>query len=157
MVVCNSPVGKKPRSPAAFFEDSIFSPPLLPRMLAKPLMVCFCQLVTAAISASVAPFARFIIAMTSAFLFVRSAAGLPASFLVGLAFLVAFAFFAGFAPLVAFLGFASGSLGGALPACGLSASVVIVDMWFSPLPPSAWRSSHSSLRCQKHAREICGD
>jgi hypothetical protein len=31
------------RSPAAFFDDSIFSPPLLPRMLTKPRTVCGCQ------------------------------------------------------------------------------------------------------------------
>jgi hypothetical protein len=53
----------------------------------------------------VAPLARFIIAMTSAFLFVRSAAGLAAG-LAGLAFLaffaglVAFAFFEAEVPLL---------------------------------------------------------
>src|SRR5579864_213068 len=31
------------RSPAAFLDDSIFSPPLLPRMLTKPRTVCGCH------------------------------------------------------------------------------------------------------------------
>ena len=31
------------RSPAAFFDESIFCPPLLPRMLTNPRTVCFCQ------------------------------------------------------------------------------------------------------------------
>src|SRR5690242_17493111 len=69
------------RSPAAFLDDSIFSPPFLPRMLTKPRTVCACHLVADMISASVAPLARFIRAITSAFLFVRSALGLPAAFL----------------------------------------------------------------------------
>ena len=56
------------RSPAAFFDDSIFSPPLLPKILTKPRTVCACQPVVAMISASVAPLARFIMVMTSAFL-----------------------------------------------------------------------------------------
>jgi hypothetical protein len=77
-------------------------------VLTKPRTVCFCQPVASTISARVTPLARFIIAMTSAFLLLRSAAGLQADFLAGLAFFVVFAFFAGFAPLVAFLGFASG-------------------------------------------------
>jgi hypothetical protein len=59
------------RSPAAFLADSIFSPPLLPRTLTKLRMVCFCQPVASVISATVAPLARFIRAMTSAFLLVR--------------------------------------------------------------------------------------
>jgi hypothetical protein len=46
------------------FEDSIFSPPLLPSRLTKPRIVCFCQPVVSMICASVAPLARFIIAMT---------------------------------------------------------------------------------------------
>jgi hypothetical protein len=62
------------RSPAAFFEDSIFSPPLLPRMLTMPRTVCFCQPVAATISVTVAPLARFIIAITSAFLLLLSSA-----------------------------------------------------------------------------------
>jgi Protein of unknown function (DUF1579) len=65
------------RSPPAFFVDSMLWPPLLPRMLTKPRTVCFCQPVVSIISASVTPFARFIIAITSAFLLLRSAAGLP--------------------------------------------------------------------------------
>ena len=40
--------------------------------MTKPRIVCFCQPVAATISARVTPFARFIIAMTSAFLAVRS-------------------------------------------------------------------------------------
>jgi hypothetical protein len=42
-------------------------------MLTKPRTVCFCQPVVATISARVAPLARFIIAITSALLLVRSA------------------------------------------------------------------------------------
>src|SRR2546421_11584124 len=80
------------RSPATFFEDSAVWPPLLPRMLTKPRTVCFCQPVASIISASVAPLARFIIAITSAFLLLRSEAlspvGLPEPFFAALAFLV---------------------------------------------------------------------
>ena len=47
----------------------------------KPRTVCACHFVTAMISASVAPLARFISAITSAFLLARSAFGLPAAFL----------------------------------------------------------------------------
>jgi hypothetical protein len=39
------------RAPSVFFEDSIFSPPLLPRTLTKPRTVCFCQPVVSTISA----------------------------------------------------------------------------------------------------------
>src|SRR5437762_8147618 len=82
------------RSPAAFLEDSMLCPPLLPRMLTKPRTVCFCQPVASMISASVAPFDRFIIAMTSAFLLLRSetlsAVGLPGAFFAAFAFLAAF-------------------------------------------------------------------
>src|ERR1700676_3286558 len=74
------------RSPAMFLDDSIFSPPLLPRMLTKPRTVCGCHLVAAMISASVAPLARFISAMTSAFLLARSAFNVVAGFLARLAF-----------------------------------------------------------------------
>src|ERR1700730_12018269 len=74
------------RSPAAFLDDSIFSPPLLPRMLTKPRTVCGCQLVAFMISASVVPFASFIMAITSAFLLVRSAFGLAVGFLAARAF-----------------------------------------------------------------------
>ena len=63
------------RSPAAFLDDSIIPPPLLPRMLTKPSTVCACHFVTAMISASIAPLARFNSAMTSAFLLARSALG----------------------------------------------------------------------------------
>src|SRR5258708_19489381 len=67
-------------------------------MLTKPRTVCACQLVTDMISASVAPLARFIIAMTSAFLLVASDFGLPAAFFARGGFFPAFAFFAGFFP-----------------------------------------------------------
>ena len=60
------------RSPDASLDDSIACPPLLPRMLTKPRTVCACQPVVSMISASVAPLARFIIAITSAFLLTRS-------------------------------------------------------------------------------------
>src|SRR5580704_2815378 len=55
-------------------------------MLTKPRTVCACHSVAAMISASVAPLARFINAMTSAFLLARCAFGLPATFLAGPAF-----------------------------------------------------------------------
>jgi hypothetical protein len=42
---------------ASFFADSIFSPPLLPRMLTKPRTVWACRPVAAMISASDAPLA----------------------------------------------------------------------------------------------------
>src|SRR5258706_9969917 len=93
------------RSPAVLFEDSIFSPPLLPSRLTKPRIVCFCQPVASTIWASVAPLARFIIAMTSAFLLLRSP--LSSAFLPGATFLTAFTFFAGLAPLAGFAGFGS--------------------------------------------------
>src|SRR5580704_9974301 len=59
-------------SPAAFFDESTFWPPLLPRMLTKPRTVCFCQPVASTISARVTPLVRFIIAITSAFLLLRA-------------------------------------------------------------------------------------
>ena len=64
------------RSPSALLDDSIFSPALLPIMLTKPRTVCGCQPVAFMISARVAPFARFMSAITSAFLLARSALGL---------------------------------------------------------------------------------
>src|SRR2546429_2118661 len=103
------------RSPDALLEDSIFSPPLLPRMLTKPRTVCACQPVACMISSSVTPLARLIIAITSAFLLLRSVA-LPPAFLA--TFFAALAFFAGFALLAALLGLAAGSLGWALSASG---------------------------------------
>jgi hypothetical protein len=80
------------RSPSALLDDSIFSPPFLPRMLTKPRTVCACQPVAFMISANVAPLARFISAMTSAFLLPRSVVGLAVllarpAFFAGLAFL----------------------------------------------------------------------
>ena len=80
------------RSPAAFLDDSIFSPPLLPRMLTNPRTVCGCHPVAFMISGKAAPFARFIIAMTSAFLLVRPAGGLLAIFLARPAFFADLAF-----------------------------------------------------------------
>jgi len=52
------------RSPLAFFADSIFSPPLLPRSETKPRTVWRCQPVVSMISVSVAPPARLIRSMT---------------------------------------------------------------------------------------------
>lgn len=49
-------------------------------MLTKPRTVCFCLPVASTISASVAPLAEFIMAMTSVFSFARSTAGLAAAF-----------------------------------------------------------------------------
>ena len=63
------------RSPEAFFDDSIFSPPLLPRMLRNPRTVWRCQPVLSMISVSVAPLGRGIKSMMSAFLFARRASG----------------------------------------------------------------------------------
>src|SRR3984893_9644267 len=83
------------RSPAAFLDDSIVSPPLLPRMLTKPRTVCGCQPVVFMISGSVAPFARCIIAMTSAFLLARSAFGLAAGFFARPAFCAGLPFLPG--------------------------------------------------------------
>jgi hypothetical protein len=80
-----------PIKKAAFLDDSIFSPPLLPRMLTKPRTVCGCQPVAFMISGRVAPLARFIIAMTSAFLLARSAFGFAAAFLALRAPLAGFA------------------------------------------------------------------
>src|SRR5260370_29944128 len=80
------------RSPAHLQSQSR---PLLPRMLTNPRTVCGCQPVAFTISGRVAPLARFISAITSAFLLVRSAFGLAAGFLArpdffaGLAFLPA--------------------------------------------------------------------
>src|ERR1051326_5373785 len=110
------------RSPAAFFDDSIFSPPLLPSMLTNPRTVCFCQPVASTISASVAPLARFIMAMTSAFLlFVPSAFGFPAAFLTRGAFFASLAFLAGLLPP---LGFAASGTGVAM----FSESIAFI--WF---------------------------
>src|SRR5260370_35530414 len=71
------------------------TPPLLPRMLTKPRTMCGCQPVAFMISGSVAPFARFIMAITSAFLLARSAFGLAAAFLARPAFFAGLAFLAG--------------------------------------------------------------
>jgi hypothetical protein len=111
------------RSPAAFLDESILWPPLLPRMLTNPRTVCRCQSVAFMISSRVAPFARCIIAITSAFLLARSPFDLLASFLASVAFFAALAFLAGLRPP---LGFADS--GGLLL---LSVSIVSVVMVFS--------------------------
>ena len=66
-------------------------------MLTKPLTVCGCQPVVFMISGMVAPFARFIIATTSAFLLVRSAFDLPAA-LARAGFVADFDVLTGFEP-----------------------------------------------------------
>ena len=83
--------------------------------------------------ANVAPFARFIMAMTSAFFFVRSEV-LPAGFLA------ARAFFAGFAFLLALRSPLVGAA--ATSRLMLSDSIVNCAHWFLL---TAKRSSHSSL------------
>src|SRR5450759_3274720 len=83
------------RSPAVLREDSIFSPLLLPSRLTKPRTVCACQPVASLIWGSVTPLARFIIAITSAFLLRRASWSLP--FLAAAAFFAALAFFASLA------------------------------------------------------------
>src|SRR5579863_8671183 len=55
-------------------------------MLTKPRMVCGCQPVASMISASVVPLARFISAITSAFLLARSAVGLACFFALAVSF-----------------------------------------------------------------------
>src|SRR5882757_3478702 len=82
-------------------------------MLTNPRTVCACQPVASMISASVAPLARLIIAITSAFLLLRSE-GLFAAFLAGASFFVALAFLAGVRVPVGF--FDSGSLAWPFPA-----------------------------------------
>jgi hypothetical protein len=67
-------------------------------MLTKPRTVCACQPVAAIISASVAPLARFIIAMTSAFLFVPSDFGLATVFFTWGRLLCGLGFLGGLAP-----------------------------------------------------------
>ena len=69
--LCGAPHKRYAALPGGVLRGFDFCPPLLPRMLTKPRTVCFCQPVASMISARVAPLARFIIAITSAFLFVR--------------------------------------------------------------------------------------
>src|SRR5215471_12645912 len=118
---------------------------VLAQTLTKPRRVCGYQPVTLMISGRVAPFARFIMAMTSAFLLPRSAFGWPT---VGL--FARPAFFAGLAFLASFLlplaGVAAGS---GLPA--FVESIVFVLICFS-LP--RLRSSQSSLRFGERASAI---
>src|SRR5260370_551429 len=85
----------------------------------KRWRVCFCQCLAATISARVTPLARLIRAMTSAFLLLRSAAGLWPPFVVRwaadlwAALFVVLAFFIGWAVLVIFFSLLTASLGGA--------------------------------------------
>src|ERR1019366_8221707 len=69
--------------------------PFLPRLLATPGGVSPCHFVAVMISASVAPLARFISAITSAFLLARSPLGLVACFLAGPGFFAGLPFLAG--------------------------------------------------------------
>src|SRR5579863_5672925 len=111
-------------------------------MLTKPRTVCACHSVAAIISARVAPLARFIIAMTSAFLFGRSAFGLLARFLARPAFFAALAFLVG-------ARFVFGG-GASAPDAFFSDSVVV----FISFLLTGLRSSHRSLRFGKIASEI---
>src|ERR1700719_1080225 len=90
------------RSPEGFLDDSTLVSPFLPRTLTKPRTVCFCQPVADTISSSVAPVGRVIMAITSAFLLLRSAAGLWAAFWMGLAADFWAVFFAALAALARF-------------------------------------------------------
>src|SRR5450759_2436989 len=127
--LCGAPHNLYVRSPEAFLEDSMLWPPLLPRMLTKPRTVCFCQPVVSMISARVAPLARFIIAITSAFLLLRSetlmSSALPDTFFAGLPF------FAGFAALRGGSGFAAaGSSDAPFPAKGWMAAQTRATAFF---------------------------
>ena len=96
------------------------------------------------ISGSVTPLARFIMAITSAFLLARSAFGLPTGFLARPAFFPGFAFLGLRGLLVA-----GASVGDVLV---FSESIVLICFSLPRL-----RSSHSSLGLGERAREICGD
>ena len=88
---------------------SLIKPTILsPRWLTNPRTVCGRQPVAFMISGSIAPLARFIIAMTSAFLLLRSAFGLAAAFLACFAFFAGFVFFT---PLRTPFGFAGSGAG----------------------------------------------
>ncbi len=100
------------------------------------------------ISASVAPLARFIIAITSAFLLVRSVFGLLAPFLPPSAFFAALAFLAA---LPVRLGAASG----ARLAVGLGIDCVFAHRF--SFAASCLRSSHPSLRLKEKASGIFDD
>src|SRR5207249_3343947 len=143
------------RSPAEFFEDSILASPCLPRMLTNPRTVCFCQPVAAIISASVAPRGRRIMAMTSAFLLLRSPAGWLVAFWAAfadafLAFFRAFVALGRGAALGDFFGLLCGWFG-CVAATGVSVWNVKLDIGSLLLFPPSGRSSHSSLPAQKHA------
>jgi hypothetical protein len=96
------------RSPAAFLDDSIFSPPLLPRMLTKPRTMCGCQPTSVHDLGKRRALRALHMAITSAFLLVRSPLGLAATFLARLAFFAGLAFLAA---LRAPLGFAVSGAG----------------------------------------------
>ena len=81
-------------------------------MLTKPRTVCFCHWVASIISPSVAPFARFIIAITSAFLLQLSGFGLSVGFWGTVAFLALLA--AALACLRPLLGFSASGVGSLL-------------------------------------------
>jgi hypothetical protein len=68
------------RSPAAFLDDSIFSPSLLSRMLTKRGALFACQPLARHDLGKGGAFARLIIVVTSAFLLARSGLGLLADF-----------------------------------------------------------------------------
>src|ERR1051325_8489405 len=152
------------RSPAAFFDDSTFSPPLLPRMLMNPRTVCACQPVASMISASVAPFARCIIAIISAFLLLRASVArfcvparraLPA--LLGSA---AFALFLALgAPFVLVASLFEGAFSGAtcapcsatVAALSLASAFVMLIILFC----AGFAHDDSSLQFGETARQIC--
>src|ERR1700737_2297309 len=113
-------------------------------MLTNPRTVCGCQPVAFMISANVTPLARFIMAITSAFLLVRSALDLPAAFLARAAFFAGFAFLA----LRSRFGFAAvGS--GLLPPVAKPIAFSLIGFSLTGL-----RSSHGSLRLGERASEI---
>jgi hypothetical protein len=130
------------RSPAAFLEDSMLWPPLLPRMLTNPRTVCFCHPVACIISVSVAPLARLIIAITSAFLLLRSEALTPVGWPE--------AFLADFPALRGGSGFSTAvSLGCPFPASGWMADQTRATAFFRSwnfLPASGRECRSRSLR-----------
>src|ERR1700730_14502531 len=92
-------------------------------MLTNPRTVCFCHPVACIISVSVAPLARVIIAMTSAFLLLRweafSPVGLPDAFLAALTFLAGF------------------------PAVRAASGFSAADSFGCPFPASDWIADHT--------------
>src|ERR1035438_6680723 len=98
------------------------------------------------ISASVAPLARFISAMTSAFLLARSALGLLDGFLARPAF------FAGLILAAVRLAFACVAPGSGVVVFSVSIAFVFIVLLLTGL-----RSSHRSLRFGEIATRIFGD